>query len=74
MLGDSSLPKTLSIDLQPLAISLLIPGLIGLTAGVAGGLNRLTAALIPLLIFAHAITRQSYRRHNLDFFQMKSTS
>ena len=71
MLGDGALLKAFWITLQPLALGLLISGLLGVTAGIAMGLNRLTewlgvpifivlqsaplAALIPLLTFAYGI-------------------
>ncbi len=71
MLQDGSLLRALWITLQPLAIGLLISGLLGVAIGVAMGLNRLTewfgapifivlqsaplAALIPLLTFAYGI-------------------
>jgi NitT/TauT family transport system permease protein len=71
MLGDGSLLKAFWITLQPLALGLLISGLVGVTAGVAMGLNRRAewfgapifivlqsaplAALIPLLTFAYGI-------------------
>lgn len=71
MLGDGTLLKAFWVTLQPLAVGLLISGIIGVTAGVAMGLNRLTewfgvpifivlqsaplAALIPLLTFAYGI-------------------
>jgi NitT/TauT family transport system permease protein len=71
MLGDGTLLQAFWVTLQPLAIGLLISGLIGVSAGVAMGLNRLVewfgvpifivlqsaplAALIPLLTFAYGI-------------------
>lgn len=42
MLGDGTLLKAFWVTLQPLAVGLLISGIIGVTAGVAMGLNRLT--------------------------------
>jgi NitT/TauT family transport system permease protein len=71
MLGDGTLLAALWVTLQPLALGLLISGLLGVGLGVAMGLNRLVewlgvpifivlqaaplAALIPLLTFAYGI-------------------
>jgi ABC-type nitrate/sulfonate/bicarbonate transport system permease component len=71
LMADGSLPKAFLVTLQPLALGLVISGLVGVAAGVAMGLNRLVewfgvpifivlqsaplAALIPLLTFAYGI-------------------
>ena len=71
LIADGSLPRALWVTLQPLALGLLISGLIGVAVGIAMGLSRLVewlgspvfivmqsaplAALIPLLTFAYGI-------------------